>query len=477
MVRDHFETFRAEAARVHERDSLPRFIEEEFRGFLRCGVLAGGFARFHCSSCRCDRLVPFSCKGRAVCASCGGRRMAERAAHLVDGVFPEAPVRQWVLSLPHRLRYVLAWDHELCLAVTGVFVRAVLGSLRRRARQTGVSGGRSGAVAIIQRFGAALNLNVHVHALVLDGVYVEDQGGILRFHAVAPPTDEEMDRLLATIDRRIQRRLARGGVADDCGDGGGADPWLEAEPVLASMAAASVQGRRALGERAGSKPARHGAWDELPAFSGLGPCHARWRGYDLHANVCVPSRDRSQLERLCRYALRPPVAQERLRLTPEGRVVLELRHQWADGTTHLAFDPLELLERLAALTPRPRINLVLYYGVLGARSAWRPRLAAPHRESPEEVPGAREASSADRPRRNWLWAELMRRSFGFDVLACPRCGGRLELIALIEDPRVIRRILNHLGLPADVPATRPARSPPLPIAHSDLKYDDEVAAP
>jgi hypothetical protein len=65
--------------------------------------------------------------------------------------------------------------------------------------------------------------------------------------------------------------------------------------------------------------------------------------------------------------------------------------------------------------------------------------------------------------RAWLWAELMRRSFGFDVLACPRCGDRLELIALIDNPSVIRRILSHLGLPTEVPAARPARPPPLPM--------------
>jgi len=139
VVRDHFETFRAEAARAHDRDGLPRFVDEEFRDFLRCGFLAGGFARFRCARCRLDRLVPFSCKGRAVCPSCGGRRMAERAAHLVDHVFPLAAVRQWVLSLPHRLRYALAWDHSLCRAVTGVFVRAVLGHLRRHARQAGAA--------------------------------------------------------------------------------------------------------------------------------------------------------------------------------------------------------------------------------------------------------------------------------------------------------------------------------------------------
>ena len=297
VVRDHLETFRAEAARVYERDALPRFIEEEFRGFLRCGFLAGGFARFHCGRCGLDRFVPFSCKGRAVCPSCGGRRMAEPAAHLVDDVFPVVPVRQWVLSLPHRLRYVLAWDHTLCRAVSGVFVRAVLGSLRRRARRTSARGGRGGAVAIIQRFGAALNLNVHVHALVLDGVYVED-GGILRFHEAMPPTDDEMDRLLGTIDRRVHRLLARRGVVDDLGEGNAADPWREEAPMLAGIAGASVQGRRALGERAGAVVRRCGASAELLALapSGRGPCHARGN---------VPCREH------CRTAESPPLIARR----------------------------------------------------------------------------------------------------------------------------------------------------------------------
>jgi hypothetical protein len=352
IVHDHFETFRAEAGRMHDGDGLPRFIDEEFRGFLRCGFLAGGFARFRCAGCGFDRLVPFSCKGRAVCPSCGGRRMAERAAHLVDHVFPVVPVRQWVLSLPHRLRYALAWDHALCRGVTGVFVRAVLGSLRRRARQQGAPGGRGGAVAIIQRFGAALNLNIHVHALVLDGVYVED-GAALRFHASDAPTDYEMDRLLGTIERRLQRLLARRGVGDAVADDGGVDRWREEAPVLSGIAAASVQGRLALGERAGAAVRRGGASAELLALAPerLGSCHARRNGFDLHAGVVVPPRDRARLERLCRYALRPPIAQERLHRTPAGQVILDLRHRWADGTSYLLFEPLELLERLASLTP------------------------------------------------------------------------------------------------------------------------------
>jgi Transposase zinc-binding domain len=157
-VRDHFETFRAHAASLRDGEGLPRFVEQEFRDFLRCGCLAGGFARFRCTACGLDRLVAFSCKGRGFCPRCGGRRMAERSAHLIDHVFPDVPVRQWVLSLPHRLRYLLAWDHELCRAVTGVALRTVLGFLRRRARRGGIPDGRSGAVAIVQRFGGALNL-------------------------------------------------------------------------------------------------------------------------------------------------------------------------------------------------------------------------------------------------------------------------------------------------------------------------------
>jgi hypothetical protein len=91
--------------------------------------------------------------------------MAERAAHLLDHVFPDVPVRQWVLSLPYRMRYQLAWDHDACRAVVAVFLRAVLGFLRGRARDGGVADGRGGTAAVIQRFGGALNLNCRVRYL------------------------------------------------------------------------------------------------------------------------------------------------------------------------------------------------------------------------------------------------------------------------------------------------------------------------
>jgi len=301
--------------------------------------------------------------------------MAERAAHLVDHVFPDVPVRQWVLSLPYRLRYLLAWDHDRCRALVAVYVRAVLGFLRRRARCDGVTDGRSGAVAIIQRFGGALNLNVHVHVLVIDGVFVKD-GDVLRFHPGRRLTRDDVADVVAVVARRIAPLLQRRGLAATPEESGAADAWSGEAPALAGIAAAAVQGFVPLGPRAGARVKRCGESPEDVEPLTPGPCHAQLGGFDLHAGIVMRAGQRDRLERLCRYALRPPIAEDRLRLDGDGHVWLTLGHQWADGTTHLKFDPVELLERLAVLTPRPRINLVLYYGVLAPRAPWRAEVVA-----------------------------------------------------------------------------------------------------
>ena len=439
IVHDHFETFRAQAASLREGEGLPRFVEQQFRDFLQCGWLAGGFARFHCDDCGLDRLVPFSCKG-ALCPSCGGRRMNERTAHLIDHVFPDVPVRQWVLSLPYRLRYQLAWDHDACRAVVAVFLRAVFGLLRARGRDRGVADGRGGAVAVIQRFGGTLNLNVHIHALVLDGVFAKDGAGALNFYPAPRLTALDVAEVLAAVEPRIKRQLARGDGNDE---GTEANAWEGAAPVLAGLAAASVQGILALGPRRGAPLARLGVQREEDETLAPEGCHVRANGFDLHAGLVVPAGQRERLERVCRYALRPPVAQERLHVTSEGNVRLELRQPWRDGTTAVVFDPVEFLGRLAVLVPRPRINLILYHGVLGPRAAWRaqvvPSLAseAAGREARGTDPATVQACEADpaetrrRHARGQCWASLMARSFhlrqGFGGLAVARARRRLGL--------------------------------------------------
>jgi hypothetical protein len=456
VIRAHLDAFLRAAAQRGDGSGLPDFIEREFRQFLTCGVLAHGFARVRCERCAFERLVPFSCKGRGFCPSCGGRRMTERAAHLVDEVLPPVPVRQWVLTLPYRLRYLLAWDHGLSRAVLRVYMRTLLELYRRRARAQGIPGGRTGSLTVLQRFGSGLNLNVHFHTLVLDGVFSGSRPGELQFHPAPPPCDEEVGRVLATIRHRVQRLLARRGLAGNEDGGGPPDPLAEASLGLARMVSASVQGRIALGPPAGAPVRRIG--QEPGTVRSRGPRQAHLEGFDLHANVRVPAHDRARREQLCRYVLRPPIAKDRLRLTEDGRVLVQLKTPWADGTTHLVFEPLEFLEKLAALTPRPGINLVIYHGVLAPHSRWRALVVAYRggAGSSEVTPAE---SAAGKP-RYWTWAALMRRAFDLDVLACPRCGGRLRLIATVEEPGVVRKILAHLGL--FFPPDSPGPAPPAP---------------
>jgi len=358
VVRQHLETFLAEARERSDGRELPQFVEREFREYLRCGILAYGFARFRCRDCTREILVAFSCKGRGFCPSCCGRRMAEMAAHLVDGVLGGLPVRQWVLTLPYRLRLALAWDHKLCRGVLAVFVRAVFGFERQQAARRGIRGGAGGAVTAIQRFGSALNTNIHFHTLVAQGVFAEKPDGSARFVPSPSPSDPDVEHLLATVRRRILRLVKRHGIdleqpsSDDAGD-----ERLSEWPLYARIQGAAVVGRVATGARSGARVRRIGQVSYPGEPKGKVPLQAHEEGFDLHAAVAVPAGDRKRLEHLCRYVLRRPLAQERLELAADGKIVLRLRRPWQDGTRAIGFEPLEFLEKLAAMIPKPRINL------------------------------------------------------------------------------------------------------------------------
>ncbi len=157
-VRDNLATLLAEAGEVGR--GLPRYVERDFARYLECGVLARGFARVRCESCKDELLVAFSCKGRGVCPSCNAKRAHVTAVHLVEQVLPHVPYRQWTLSFPHRVRWVLLKDVGLLSDVLTVFLRAVFALQRRRARRQGLRGGQVGAVSFIQFFGSALRLPV-----------------------------------------------------------------------------------------------------------------------------------------------------------------------------------------------------------------------------------------------------------------------------------------------------------------------------
>jgi hypothetical protein len=183
-------------------------------------------------------------------------------------------------------------------------------------------------------------------------------------------------------------------------------------------------------------------------------------------------------ERLCRYTGRPPLATERLSLLPDGRLLYRLKHRWRDGTTHVIFEPLELVEKLAALVPPPRLNITRFYGIFAPAASLRPRVV-PEAEasSPPRHPGCQSGveSTATDPGKikkkggcqltNHPWATLMERVFEVDVLSCPRCGGRMRILAAIDSPDAIDKILTCVGLPTRAPPIAPAVSDP-DMAHA-----------
>jgi len=188
---------------------LPAHVLGELEGFITCGDPTEGFAWLHCEECDHHRIVPFTCKGRGFCPSCGGRRMTERAARWVDELIPRVAVRQWVITVPWPRRLLLARNPKLARGVLKVALREIQRWLRQR---TGQGTGQGGSVTVVQRFASALNLNLHFHALVLDGLYTEDPDtGAVRWHRAPSPTDEEVAALVERIAERAEAFLARHG--------------------------------------------------------------------------------------------------------------------------------------------------------------------------------------------------------------------------------------------------------------------------
>jgi len=294
---------------------LPDYIEQEFDAYLKCGRLELGFLRLH----------------------------------------------------PAALTQVL-----------GVVYRTISGYLLKRAELPRATG-HTGAVTLIQRFGSALNLNIHFHMLFLDGVYLIDEAGQLMFRHVPESGAQDLQVLVEDIAGRIGRTLERCGLIERDME----NTWLAditAAGPLDDLLGHSITYRIAVGPRAGQKlftlqtvSARlHGLEGNLNGA-------ATSAGFSLHAGIDIQPGQRAKLERLCRYVSRPPVATERLGLTSSGQIMYELKTPYRDGTTHILMEPLDLMARLAALVLPPRMHLTRFHGVFAPHSRLRAAVTPAHR--------------------------------------------------------------------------------------------------
>jgi hypothetical protein len=180
-------------------------------------------------------------------------------------------------------------------------------------------------------------------------------------------------------------------------------------------------------------------------------------GFSLHAAVRVEAHDRKRLEQLCRYITRPALSDERVQINAAGQVELKLKTPWRDGTTHLVMSPLEFMQRLAVLVPRPRLHLIRFHGVLAPNAKLRPLVVpqgpAQTEQSTEPTAAAEcEIETAQARPGRISWARLLKRAFDIDMQHCPNCrAGELKIIAAILERPVIEKILTHLGLDPQPP--------------------------
>nr|BEI32170.1 putative transposase [Pseudoalteromonas sp.] len=451
IVDEYYPAFAALMA--EQGKELPGYVQREFEEFLQCGRLEHGFLRVRCESCHAEHLVAFSCKRRGFCPSCGARRMAESAALLVDEVLPEQPMRQWVLSFPFQLRFLFASRPEIMGWVLGIVYRVIATHLVKKAGHTHQVA-KTGAVTLIQRFGSALNLNVHFHMLFLDGVYVEQSHGSARFRWVKAPTSPELTQLTHTIAHRVGRYLERQGLLErDVENSYLASDAVDDDPMT-PLLGHSITYRIAVGSQAGRKVF---TLQTLPTSGDpFGDGIGKVAGSSLHAGVAARADERKKLERLCRYISRPAVSEKRLSLTRGGNVRYQLKTPYRD-TTHVIFEPLDFIARLAALMPKPRVNLTRFHGVFAPNSRHRALVTPAKRGRGNKVRVADEPATPAQRRASMTWAQRLKRVFNIDIETCSGCGGAMKVIACIEDPIVIKQILDHLKHKAET--SGPGRYP------------------
>ncbi|MCO4793459.1 MAG: transposase [Bacteriovoracaceae bacterium] len=426
---------------------LPVHVESEFHKYLSCGLLSKGFLRVVCHHCKNEKLVPFSCKSRTICPRCAGRRMNDGASHLLDHVIPDVPIRQWVISFPFLLRYLLAYRPKLQNTVMSIWIRLISSFYKKKAKSWRVQGSDCGSVTVIQRFGGSLNLNVHFHSLFADGVF--HNNNFMRI----PVSHEEVESLNKKLKVRVLRALKRQGFDLSYMEESDVETnEFESDfPDMANFLSESVTD----GKINGSRAEKVGQLFNPPFQPFVGKRCSYVDGFSMHANVYISKYNKKGLEHLCRYILRPAISKERITRLGNDYVLLKLKTPYSDGTTHLKFTTEQFMRRLVALIPPKMANLTRYHGVFGARKKERSKFVKRNKTKKKTREGTL------RKEYRMEWAKLLRRVFKIDVLKCNGCGEQMQILCEVVKQEAIIKILNHLKFEPYYPDLEPARGPPV----------------
>jgi NAD-dependent SIR2 family protein deacetylase len=354
--------------------------------YLDCGDLHNGFARVKCEDCNKEYLLPFSCKKRHFCPSCHQKRVIAFGEQLVEEVLEDVPHRQWVFSLPKRLRVYFKYDRKLLSKLSkcacNVLSKYLITGVDDKDTKT-----VPGIVIAIQTFGDFLNFNPHLHIMATDGCFKED-GTFIR---TASPKAEE---LTMAFQMEILKMLKKQGKIS--------------EFVVENMK----------------------SWKNS--------------GFNVYCGLPIFPDEEESLERLAQYIVRAPISQERMLYIPEentkggtAKVVYTGKNSNSNKTE--TFDALEWLAKVVSHVPNKGEQLVRYYGYYSNK-------ARGLRKKVDETEITIETSAIKRKAFSRNWARLIQKIYNIDPLKCEGCGGKMKIIEFVEDEALIKKILVHLKL-------------------------------
>lgn len=372
---DHYAT-RYGFWRPYTRDVIYRYLD--------CGDLHNGFARVKCKDCGQEYLLAFSCKRRHFCPSCHQKRVIEFGEWLCSEVLKSVPHRQWVFSIPKRLRIYFMYDRKL-LSNLSRCAWSVLSAYLKHIVPDGNA--TAGAAIAVQTFGEFQNFNPHLHAIVTDGCFSDN--GI--FHVTPGVKPHDLEDLFRYEVFKMLR--AEGKITD---------------AVIENML----------------------SWHHS--------------GFNVYCGSAIWPHDESALENLAHYVIRAAFSQERMSYitndqSPDG--IAKVIYQSKDGRTSKTFDAMDWLAQLTTHIPGKNEQMVRYYGYYSNKSRGLRRQTGKE----DDVPALIDSDlSAAEFRRNW--ARLIQKVYEIDPLICPKCEGEMRVISVIEDQPLIKKILQHLGI-------------------------------
>ena len=426
LVRDHFDEFE----RVYDERFQPKYgywrpaIRSAMDKFLKCGDLREGFARIRCPDCCKEFFVAFSCKQRCCCPSCDQKRALLLGMRLTEEVFAPVGHRQWVLTMPKRLRIFFRNDRRLLGKLCRLAYETIRDGLRQACRD---QEGEPGFVGAVQTFGDLINWNSHVHAIVSEGLFKRD-GFFIRVVQV------DMERCTAAWRERVFDLLLREEKID--------------ENVVRSMR----------------------AWPHS--------------GFSIDNSVQITADDTEGMQRLVSYISRCPFSLARMiKVTDTGQVIYRAvksgcvrfpnpgdeRLRQGVSRNFQVFEPLEFLAEVTQHIPNKGQHLIRYFGWYSNKKRGVRKKKKAAAEGKQDI--RPEDGNGFLKKRRMSWAALIKKVYEVDPLRCPACGGAMQIISFIDkcQPEVVERILRHCGLWK----TAVSRPPPVEsrVAEPEPNYD------